>query len=157
MIRKKYFLFTLFLFNQLLSNAQHVTVSSGGDAFGNGGKVSYSIGQAVYNAVSSSVGNINEGVQQPYEILIVKNFEQAIDISLSVYPNPTTNQIFIKINSPIENYSYQITDILGNLISLGNIKDERQIEGLSVLTTGTYFLNIYDNKRIIKTFKIIKK
>src|SRR5689334_14951532 len=77
-------------------NAQSNTVASGGDAKGSGGSSSYSVGQVNYATNSGGSKIITEGIQQPYEILVVTGIEKTdIDLSAAVYPNPATDFIIL--------------------------------------------------------------
>ena len=49
-------------------SAQSGTITSGGDAAGSGGSVSFSIGQLDYTSISSAEGTVSQGLQHPYEI-----------------------------------------------------------------------------------------
>ncbi|WP_159476557.1 T9SS type A sorting domain-containing protein [Dyadobacter sp. 3J3] len=49
------------------SVAQQANVSSGGNATGSGGSVSYSLGQIFYTSVAVSNGKVSQGVQQPFD------------------------------------------------------------------------------------------
>lgn len=59
----------LFLFSLSLQ-AQEVILTSGGNASGSGGTVSYSIGQTFYTTYTGANGSASHGVQHPYETLI---------------------------------------------------------------------------------------
>jgi hypothetical protein len=80
------------------TQAQQSTNSSGGNATGSGGKVSYSVGQIVYTSTAGSGGSASQGVQQPYEIftLGIDDFSN-INLTMIVYPNPTTTLVNLKI------------------------------------------------------------
>lgn len=52
------------LFTAFTVQAQHALVTSGGNATGLGGSVSYSIGQVFYTSNTSSIGSLTQGVQQ---------------------------------------------------------------------------------------------
>lgn len=71
-------------------NAQEYNPASGGNASGGGGSVSYTVGQVAYNSNTGVTGSVSQGIQQPYEILVVTGIEDAPGITLqySVYPNP---------------------------------------------------------------------
>ena len=85
---KKYLLLIFFLISLCLSS-QEVITTTGREATGVGGTVSYSIGQVFFTTVTGTNGNIIQGVQQPYEIYITLDIGK--NLELSVYPNPTTN------------------------------------------------------------------
>ncbi|PJB16112.1 MAG: hypothetical protein CO118_01035, partial [Flavobacteriales bacterium CG_4_9_14_3_um_filter_32_8] len=96
--------------------AQVDVSASGGDASSVSGSTSYSVGQVVYTTNTGIDGSVAQGVQQPYEISIVTEIEEAEEISLSfsVYPNPTTNFIKLNIgNYTPENLNYQHYDASG--------------------------------------------
>lgn len=73
----KYITILLFVLIPLLSTSQnspkdfHNSInSSGGDISGEGGSVSFSIGQVNYLSFSGDSGYITEGIQQPLKISI---------------------------------------------------------------------------------------
>jgi endonuclease I len=74
---------------------------------------------------------------------------------ISVYPNPTQNTITvsnININDKISIINY-----LGQNILNLNAKSENQIIDLSKQSEGIYFVLIYEDNKLIKTQKIIKR
>ncbi len=141
--------------------AQKTTVSAGGDASGNGGEVSYSVGQVVTAASIGTGGTVTQGVQQGYEISEETGIsETGISLSMVVYPNPTTDVLQLKVDASTElssqAISYQLFDVAGKLLQKQeNLDAETQIE-MSDYMQGTYFLKIVANSRKIKSFKIVK-
>ena len=97
--------FTLFS-----ANAQQATVTSGGNATGTGGTSSYSVGQIAYTIITGAGGSINQGVQQPYEFFTLGNDDfPEIQLTMTVYPNPTTSLIKLNIqNYGLENLNYEL-------------------------------------------------
>ena len=124
MLHKRFILSVVFFFGFGLIgiHAQeiHQTIStSGGEDSGIGGSISYSVGQIVYTTNTGTNGSESQGVQQPYEISVVTGLEESagINLTLSAFPNPTTNVLQLKIeNYSKENMSYQIYDINGKLL-----------------------------------------
>lgn len=140
--------------------AQNSIPATGGIASGAGGTVSYTIGQIAYPTITGTTGIITQGVQQPYEISVVTEIKEAagIKLEMSVYPNPANGYVNLKIEEyDTDNLKYKLYDIHGMLLQ------ERQVEGnetqiqLGYLLPGTYLLKIIDNRKEIKTFRIIKK
>jgi Secretion system C-terminal sorting domain len=154
----KTILFLLFSISKLF--AQQSTNSSGGEATGSGGKISFSLGQIVYTTQTGANGSISQGIQQPYEISTLLSLPQAygINLDMQVYPNPTTDIAILKIdNYDLEKLSFALLDINGKLIETKkNIQTENTINLYDKAST-IYFLKILDNAKEIKTFKIIKK
>ena len=99
--------------------AQSAVIVSGGEASGNSGNLSYSIGQAFCSTNVGQSVQINEGVQQPYEIYDVTDVQSAISgmISLSAFPNPTSDYLTLRIESEdIEGFDCVMYDISGKEI-----------------------------------------
>ena len=66
-----------------LTQAQESVNSTGGNATGSGGTVSYTIGQVGYTTNTGSNGSVAQGVQQAYEILTVGINENEPKISFT--------------------------------------------------------------------------
>lgn len=139
--------------------AQTSVNATGGNASGSGGSASYSVGQVVYTTNTGTSGSVAQGVQQPYEILVVTGIEEAKGFNLSVmaYPNPTTDYLILRIDEfEISNLSYQLYDINGKLLQIGKITGNQTSIVLSNLVTATYFVRVIQGSQSIKEFKIIK-
>ena len=140
-------------------HAQHATPASGGNSTGTGGSASYSVGQVAYTTLSSASGFITQGVQQPYEIFEVTGLKEALGIklALSVYPNPTTGSLKLRIeNYDIKNLKYQIYDINGILYESEKVVEIETLVSLEKFVPGVYFMKVTDKNKEVKTFKIIK-
>jgi hypothetical protein len=139
--------------------AQESVNVSGGNATGSGGSVSYTIGQTFYTTNTGSNGSVAEGVQQPFEISVVIGIEEAngINLSVSAYPNPTTDYLQLKVErEKLENLSYQLFDLNGKLLESKKIVSNETSIVMSNLVPATYFLKINQGNKEIKEFKIIK-
>jgi len=139
--------------------AQEAVPTSGGDASGGGGTVSYSVGQIVYSTNTGTNGSITQGVQQPYEISIITGLEDSKEINLSffIYPNPTTDYLKLNIgNYKMEGLSYQLYDINGKLLENNKTEEVETTISMKNLAASSYFLKVIENNNEIKTFKIIK-
>lgn len=141
------------------TQAQVNTNSSGGNSSNNSGSVSFSIGQIVYTSNTNASGSINQGVQQPYEILTLGQKETESNLSVTLFPNPTINYLTIEIGDyKEENLSFNMYDIQGKIITKGKISSDRTLVNTINLTPATYFLKITNtNNKIIQSFKILKK
>lgn len=155
----KFFICFLFLFIFIPKmTAQKDIVASGGNATSPSGKVSYSIGQVAYTVSTGTGGTLNQGVQQPFKIETLGNDDfPNITLLMTIYPNPTTSMLNLKINNfNFINLEYILTDMAGKQLQSQKITEiESQIQ-LENLPQSIYFLNISDNKKQLKTFKIIK-
>ena len=127
---------------------------------GSVGSVNYAIGQVFYTSVKGSNGSVNQGVQQPYEITVISGIIENSNnrLSISVFPNPSTDILTLKIeNIDLKDLSYQLFDSKGTLLLSDKIIGNQSNINLFSLTSGIYFLKVYDRRNTIKVFKIIKK
>jgi hypothetical protein len=138
--------------------AQTSVNASGGDASGSGGTVAYSVGQVVYTSNTASTGTVDQGVQHAYEIYTVGIKEIALNISLTAFPNPTTENLTLQISDyNNEKLSYQLFDMQGKALSEGQIVGPQTLINMNGLPRATYFVDVLnqENKKI-QSFKIIK-
>jgi hypothetical protein len=137
--------------------AQQNSITSGGEATGSGGTSSYSVGQVFYTTSTGTNGGVAQGIQQPYEISTITNInETSINLELSVYPNPTTNYLTLKVEDNT-NLKYQLFDMQGKLIESKTVTEKNSTILMEKLPTAAYFLKVVKNHLVVKTFKIIKK
>jgi hypothetical protein len=140
------------------TQAQESTNASGGDVIGSGGSVAYSIGQVVYTTNTGGSGSVAQGVQHAYEIFTVGIKETELNISLTAFPNPTTENLTLQI-SDYNNakLSYQLFDMKGKQLGNGQIVAHQTQINMNGLPSATYFLNVVnqENKKF-QSFKIIK-
>ncbi len=141
-----------------LAQAQVSANASGGDASGSGGTIAYSIGQTVYTTHTGTTGSVAQGVQQPYEISILSGVEeQQISLDIKAFPNPTIDYLTLTIdNIELSNLSYRLFDIGGKLLETKKITSTTETIQMENLPGATYFLNVMNNNKEIKTFKIVK-
>jgi hypothetical protein len=143
--------------------AQSAIVPVGGDAQSNSGSVSYTVGQIAAESVANSNGSISvaEGVQQPYEIMTVgvDDYPQ-IALNAVVYPNPTENIAQLQLNGfeiPANGLRAILHDGNGKQLQTVTITDDLTTFQIGQYATGTYYLEVRDGKRVLKTFKIVRK
>ena len=140
--------------------AQESMNTTGGNALGSGGSVSYSIGQVVYNTNEGSGGSSAQGVQQPYEISAVIGIEEVKNINLLVttYPNPANDYLTLEVKDfEISNLYYLLYDIHGNLLRSEKITMNSTSIFVSNLLPATYFVKVVQGDKEVRTFKKKKK
>ena len=144
--------------------AQQTIVVSGGNASGDGGSISFSVGQLFYFTITETSGSVAQGIQQPYEISSVIGIKDlfGIDLKYSIYPNPTSDLLVLKVdNINTKNLVYKLFDMKGNLIDNGNINGKETFISMKKLSPSVYFLQVLQAQGTvrpdeIKIFKIIK-
>ena len=153
------FVFLAFLlsFSAIGQTAHQVLSATGGDASGTGGSVAYSVGQIVYSTSTGTTGSVAQGVEQAYEIYSVGIKETALNISLSVFPNPTSDFLTLKVQDyNNEALSYNLLDEQGKLVLNEQITTQDTQIAMSTLARGAYFINVLQANKKIQIFKIIK-
>jgi len=155
-------LFALFTIIGFSCFAQSAIVPVGGDVQSNNGSVSYTLGQiAVQTSENSNGVTVGEGVQQPYEIQTVgvDDYPQ-ITLNAVVYPNPTENLIRLQLNGfeiPNDGLRANLYDGNGKMLQNITVTDDLTTFHISQYATGIYYLELGDGKRLLKTFKVIRK
>lgn len=151
-------LLSLLFFVPFGIQAQDATTASGGDASGTGGSAAYSVGQAVYTSIETALGSVNQGVQQPYDIMATGvNNHPDIDLSMSVYPNPSITTLNLNTGKQdLKDLSFQLYDVQGKLVLQQKITSVITSIKMEEYNTGNYFLKVISSTTELKTFKIIK-
>lgn len=147
--------------------AQEAIPATGGEASGNGGSVSYSVGQVIYTTgTSTNSGTVSQGVQQPYTISVVTSLEEAqkINLMFSAYPNPTTDYLTLSADeSDVSGLSYRLYDASGKLLETKAFGGNQIKIAMGHLVPAIYYVKVIAktqnnaSQQEIKTFKIIKQ
>jgi hypothetical protein len=142
--------------------SQETIPAGGGEATGNDGSASYTVGQVFYQVHNGEGGTANEGVQQPYEIFVITSIENIPDISVIIvaYPNPVTDNLMLVIKDlidfPLETFHFRLSDINGRVIQSDIVAGRQTRIDMHNLPPAVYFLKVTDNIRELKTFRIVK-
>jgi hypothetical protein len=95
-------------------------------------------------------------VQQVYENSLTTGVnETSINLELSVYPNPTTDYLTLKVDD-FETLNFQLIDLLGKVIENKKVSSSTTSINVKNLPKAIYFLNVTKNNQLVKTFKVIK-
>lgn len=159
---KKYIFLLGFLLVGKMLFAQERPVSSGGEAKGSGGSMSFSIGLMDYINVNSSTTKITQGIQQPVEILIYPGNNPVIidrDPAYTLYPNPTKDFTVLHVKQPItQNTSYVLYDMLGRVVARQRLVNLRTTIRMDQLPSAVYLLSVVEDSsnKVLTQFKIVK-
>lgn len=159
MIKKPVLILMLCCFCIILAQGQSTVASSGGNATGDGGSASYTVGQVTFNTYSATNGSVAQGVQQPYEISVLTGIEETEDIVLEykVYPNPARRSIILNIKPfETEKMSYRLFDLNGILLQDKKIESDETEISVENLSPALYFLKVIKDNQEVKVFKLIK-
>ncbi len=162
MIMRKFILIIVGLFLTVLTFSQTASpelVSSSGNSFNNTTyQLDWSIGECI--TASHDAGNyeITQGFHQDRYVIItaIENLHNN-EINISVFPNPTTDLISLKVQcSKRESIKYTLTDISGKVLQTEKVKSDIEQLNFSTYTNGVYFLSVRQENQLVKSFKIIK-
>ncbi|MFY7965095.1 MAG: T9SS type A sorting domain-containing protein [Chitinophagaceae bacterium] len=78
------------------------------------------------------------------------------DNSIKIFPNPTSNYLYINTPSLQGNLKYTISNINGKVLMEQKILSNSSIIDLTGINRGTYFITILSNYKLQQSFKIIK-
>ena len=147
----------LFFMVHVLSAQESITVS-GTTATGSGGSSSYSVGQVFYSTSTAGTGSVNQGVQQAVVISTLSNPElTTLNLKAVTYPNPSTDYVVLSLsNASLENLTYALYDFQGRLVAQNKVLQANTKIDIQVLGVGTYVLQVQQNNKQLKSFKIIK-
>jgi len=132
-------------------------VSSSGDSFNNTSyQLDWSVGECVTATHSAGDYVITQGFHQnTYVITSVEDLRP--EIEMTVYPNPTSDFISLKVeSSKVEDLQYSITDFSGKVLQTENFAGDIEQINFSSYANGTYLISISQNNQLIKSFQIIK-
>ena len=154
---KKQFITISCILSGIVSYGQTSVNTAGGEVKNASGSVSYSIGQVAYSSVSNSNGSVSQGVQQAYQISTLNLEEKAFNFSLSVYPNPTQDNLNLRVgNYRQEQMVYRLLDSGGKLLSESKVQSQETVIEMQQLPNATYFVEVYHEYKKVQSFKIIK-
>ena len=142
------------MLGSLALKAQETNVASGGNLSGSGGSVTYSVGQ-----VMNSAEFVNTSIQKPSEVDVLQNVDEIkATWKISTFPNPSNGLFVLTIEDvTTEELSYEVLDLLGEVVDTGDIVGTETSIDLSHLTASTYVLAIIHEDKEIKNLKLIKQ
>ncbi len=155
---KKIFYVIIFILASPALFAQEVTSSAGNYTEAGGVQLSWTLGEPVIETVTNGNTILTQGFHQTNLTVTAIGQLQAADMSLKVYPNPTSDFIKIELENETGPINYSLFDLNGKLIFQDIITDINAKIPMSNYETGVYFLEVSNkNKRVLQTFKIVKQ
>lgn len=80
--------------------------------------------------------------------------ENASPLEVTVYPNPSTSQVFVRTNKN-DTFLYGVADLTGKLVFSGTKKGESFELNFTGKPNGVYFISIYQNGIAIITKRVV--
>lgn len=119
-------------------------------------KVSWTTGESVVGLMTAGGNQLGNGYYPAMNINALKIEDIALDLQIKVYPNPTTQLLYVS-HPDLNSFLIQITDLSGKQVYSDTINKDQPLD-ISNYTQGMYLITI-ENKEANKknTYKIIKK
>jgi hypothetical protein len=169
---KKYFILIkmLVLFFHCSFAQQNTTiawqsVNSGGSSLLSSGtiNISQTIGQTAANTLASGNLKLTQGFQQgKIEYSLATKDNKPIFAQISVFPNPTSDVLQVKISeSEPSNYflEWRILNLLGQPVAQGTMMDNSQLINVTDLVQGEYVIQLFSKNKqnnIVRFAKFLK-
>lgn len=155
-------LFFPFKGNSQTQDIMETIITSGSNATGSSGSVTYSIGQVFYTYIGvQTVYNVAQGIQHQEndENLGTPEIEKPTT-EIFVFPNPTVDFVNISMKGDeleSANRSYRLYDLQGRLLKQNVITQSETQISLNNFSSSLYVLTVYVDNKLYKSFKILKK
>jgi len=158
-IKKKYYLILLlFLTIPFVLHAQEVVTSTGGYGATTGAKVTWTVGETITETIISSGVILTQGFNQGKLVITAIKDPETNGLSLKVFPNPASDMVTISSGSAgMENLRYILVDINGKILKNNKLLLPESQFSVSDLKPAIYFLKIFDGRKEIGVYKIVKK
>lgn len=145
------------------TKAQETFATTGGDATGTSSSISYTVGQMAImtdyervTAVENTSANVREGVQQTYSVEELKiEGADPFSFDIKVYPNPTTDNITVKLEQSVAGMLYELYGVNGQLLQKESIGSDEQTIEMGDYAAGAYILRIVGGTST-QSYRIIK-
>lgn len=150
--------FVIFFYTCMNATAQNAVMSSGSNSSGAGGTGSYSVGQIVLTTIIAPSGSLAQGIQQAFEIQILLGTEiRQVNLIIAAYPNPTSSLLILDVgNYECSDTKFKLIDLHGRVLMDKKVIDSKTSIIMDNFSEPIYLLNVLDNNKILKTFKILK-
>lgn len=150
---KEKLILMLIVFGAIIyTQAQEVVSSSGSYQETSNGSLSWTIGESITETLCN--GNVlTQGFQQS-RITVTDITEINTRTNVSIFPNPT-NEFVKVVPSDNKNYTIQLFDINGKLLTENKINKTDNTVNMNEFTNGTYLLKVTSNLET-NTYQIIK-
>jgi hypothetical protein len=146
------------------AEAQQVVSTAGNHSENGTVQLSWTVGEPVIFTLSNGSNILTQGMHQTK--LIVTSIEE-IELSgleISAFPNPANEYVNLKVShlssdQPGEmwkEFSFELYDMNGKVLMQKQIISTETVIKMDSYAPATYFLKVTKDKKLIKTFKIIK-
>ena len=155
----RYSLFFISVASSSILIAQEVVSSSGANGSSPTTSISWTLGEVAVESYHVSPTLLTQGLHQPILGIITELDElQDLSVQLTVFPNPTSSTVELSLGTPpIEGWRYVLSDNRGTVLKEGVIESLQTMLSLAHYPPSLYHLQVIDNNKRQKLFKITKQ
>lgn len=127
-----------------LVHAQQAVTSTGGDATGSGGSMSYTLGEPVVTFNTAPSGSASHGVQRSYALISTSLPPQEDPPPpVVIWPNPTSAGLSVAFGgTPPQGSTYTVMDATRRAVLAGKLEANTSI-ATEQLSTASYTLQLF--------------
>ena len=155
MLKKNYFIL-LGLTVPLITNAQQVVTTSGGDMTNNAVQANWTIGETITETATTNKSALTSGLNQPTLKIETSVANIKSKINVSVFPNPTSQFVNIKYDGQLP-IKAKVLSLEGTVLSVSEIKDQGFKLDFSNKANGIYIIEVTDKSGKSNTYRIVKQ
>ncbi|HQO31849.1 MAG TPA: T9SS type A sorting domain-containing protein [Chitinophagales bacterium] len=157
----KYILSFIFVLSFVFrSNAQSVVASAGQEYINGNFVLNFTLGEPVVLTYENSTITLTQGFHQNVHAITTGIKMNSLDVSVTVFPNPTANKLQIELAKPdTDELTLLLFDMNGSIVSQSKLGRDIQLQNIDVsaLAAGVYFLQIANPaKNQINIYKVEK-
>ena len=135
--------------------------TTGNNATGSSGTISYSLGQVFYTYTGALDRTLAQGIQHTSveNVLATNEIIEITNQNIIIYPNPVKEILQLKVENYISadvKQFYLLFDLQGRLLKEDIIEDVNSQIDMTNLKSALYIFNVYRDNKVYKTFKVIK-
>ena len=146
------------IFHCFCQSPSSQVISAAGDEFKNADiSLTWTFGEPIIETLNNSSNTLTQGFNQTKIIVTAIGSIAELSYSVTAYPNPASDFVYLKVESEsFKNLEYIFYDSKGTILVRKILVSSIEAIDLRDLTSGVYFLELLDNKKMTRTFKIVK-
>lgn len=134
----------------------YVITSTGASLMGSEGALYISIGEPMSTEISEGEIMISQGFLNVSVEGLPLSTDDILAEVIHAYPNPTSADLVIDMPEMDGDYTYQITNALGETIQTARIQGIQTTVHFQDMDAGVYYMRVVKNDKQSRTLKIIK-
>ncbi len=143
-------LFSILLSNLCFGQTIDMQVISSSGYYGSQNQLEYTVGEVIIAGNSKLTQGFHQG-----NLIITAIDDVILDIEITAYPNPAMHGVNINTND-IDNAQIRLFDFRGKQLATITIDRFPYYVDMNKYASGVYFIQLYNKKQILKTFKVEK-